>query len=165
MTNDQSHAGNVILIRGACLWILVALVLAWSLVGLYNQIGFLESLFPGKSSRILQAHIDFLLMSALILGIYAARVGLPRHVRWAMVIGAFTNSSLFLLYAIFPILDPATENYTPSGTGFTLFNIYLYASLLLTSYGFGKAAVLVLKHSLNGDEQLKNCKRCGRQLN
>jgi hypothetical protein len=37
--------------------------------------------------------------------------------------------------------------------------------LLLTSYGFGKAAVLVLKHSLNGDEQLKNCKRCGRQLN
>lgn len=164
MTNEQSHAGNSILIRGACLWILMALVLAWSLVGLYNQVDFLQSLFPGNSSRVLQAHIDFLLMSALILGFYAARVGLPWHVRWAMVIGAFTNSSLFLMYAIFPVLDPATEHYSPAGAGFTLFNIYLYGSLLLTSYGFGKAAVLVLKHSLSDDEPLKNCRRCGRQL-
>lgn len=164
MTNEQSHARNSILIRGACLWILMALVLAWSLVGLYNQVDFLQSLFPGNSSRVLQAHIDFLLMSALILGFYAARVGLPWHVRWAMVIGAFTNSSLFLMYAIFPVLDPATEHYSPASAGFTLFNIYLYGSLLLTSYGFGKAAVLVLKHSLSDDEPLKNCRRCGRQL-
>jgi hypothetical protein len=82
-----------------------------------------------------------------------------------MVVGAFTNSSLFLMYALFPVLDPAAEVYTPSGAGFMLSNIYLYASLLLTSYGFGKAAVLVFKHSLANDAQSKNCKRCGRELN
>ncbi|WP_297813880.1 hypothetical protein [uncultured Methylophaga sp.] len=164
MTNKQEHAGNIVLIRGACLWILMALILAWALVGLYNQVGFVESVFPGKPSRVLQAHIDFLLMSALILGFYAARVALPWHVRWAMVVGAFTNSSLFLMYALFPSLDPATEYYTPSGLGFMLSNIYLYASLLVTSYGFGKAAVVVLKHSLINQVEDKNCKRCGRKL-
>lgn len=164
MTNDTQNAGNVVLIRGACLWILMALLLAWTLVGLYNQIGFLEAIFPGKSTRVLQAHIDFLLMSALIFGFYAARVGLPWHVRWAMVVGAFTNSSLFLMYAMFPVLDPAMEAYKPSGFWFQLFNIYLYSSLIVTSYGFGKAAVLVFRNSLATPREQKNCKRCGRNL-
>ncbi|MCX4189976.1 hypothetical protein [Methylophaga sp. OBS3] len=155
---------NTVLIRGVCLWILMALLLAWCLVGVYNQVEFLQAIFPGKPSRILQAHIDFLLMSALIFGFYAARVSLPWHVRWAMVVGAFTNSSLFLMYAMFPTLDPATELYSPTGFWFGLSNIYLYSSLLITSYGFGKGAVLVLKNSLNTDEQDKNCKRCGREL-
>lgn len=164
MTNDTQNAGNVVLIRGACLWILMALLLAWTLVGLYNQIGFLEAIFPGKSTRVLQAHIDFLLMSALIFGFYAAKVGLPWHVRWAMVVGAFTNSSLFLMYAMFPVLDPAMEAYKPGGFWFQLFNIYLYSSLIVTSYGFGKAAVLVFRNSLATPREQKNCKRCGRNL-
>lgn len=164
MASDDHHNGNVVLIRGACLWILMALVLAWCLVGLYNQVGFLEAIFPGKTMRVLQAHIDFLLMSALILGFYAARVGLPWHVRWAMVIGAFTNSSLFLMYAIFPNLDPATKAYQPDGLWFLISNIYLYSSLLITSYGFGKAAVLVFQASQTNNSEPKNCKRCGRQV-
>jgi hypothetical protein len=164
MRNDIQPNVNLVLIRGACLWILMALILAWCLVGLYNQIGFLEALFPGKITRVLQAHIDFLLMSALILGFYAARVGLPWHVRWAMVVGAFTNSSLFLFYAIFPTLDPATEIYAPDGVWFGLFNIYLYSSLIITSYGFGKGAVLVFRNSLDVQSKQKNCKRCGRDL-
>lgn len=164
MTNEKLQTVNVVLIRGACLWILVALILAWSLVGLYNQIGFFQAIFPGSTTRVLQAHIDFLLMSALILGFYAAKVGLPWHVRWAMVVGAFTNSSLFLLYAVFPVLDPVAEVYSPTGLWFELFNLYLYSSLIITSYGFGKAAVLVLKNSLGGEEQDKNCRRCGREL-
>ncbi|HET8807516.1 MAG TPA: hypothetical protein VFM76_03985 [Methylophaga sp.] len=164
MVSDDYDNGNVVLIRGACLWILIALVLAWSLVGLYNQVSFLEAIFPGKTMRVLQAHIDFLLMSALILGFYAAKVGLPWHVRWAMVVGAFTNSSLFLMYAIFPNLDPATEVYQPVGFWFLASNIYLYSSLLITSYGFGKAAVLVFRASQTNAVEQKNCKRCGRQV-
>src|SRR5690606_31641787 len=152
------HAGNVVLIRGACLWILMALLLARSLVGIYNQIGFLETLFPGKPMRVLQAHIDFLLMSALILGFYAARIGLPWHVRWAMVTGAFTNSSLFLLYAMFPVLDPLSEAYIPTGIWFTTFNVYLYLSLLVTSYGFGKAAVIIFRTTFDDDSNTTNCK-------
>lgn len=164
MENLNQHNGNIVLIRGACLWILMALLLAWCLVGLYNQVGFLETIFPGKPRRVLQAHIDFLLMSALIFGFYAAKVALPWHVSWAMVIGAFTNSSLFLMYAIIPSLDPATDVYQPVGFWFLTSNIYLYSSLLITSYGFGKAAIIIFKNSLVKQHDAKNCKRCGRQV-
>jgi len=145
MIQDSKYAGNLVLLRGACLWILMALILAWSLVGLYNNIEFLKAIFPGSAKRVLQAHLDFLIMSALILGYYAAKITLPWHVRWAMVIGAFTNSSLFLMYALFPVLDPIHESFNPAGMGANLFNVYLYTSLLMTSYGFGKGAVIILK--------------------
>jgi len=129
----------------------MALLLAWSLVGLYNGVAVLKSVFPGDPHRVLQAHLDFLIMSALILGFYAAKVMLPWHVRWAMVIGAFTNSSLFLMYALFPVLDPLHKTFDPSTIGAAMFNIYLYASLLMTSYGFGKSAVLIFKSTFTSD--------------
>jgi hypothetical protein len=146
---DAKHAGNVVLLRGATLWILMALLLAWCMVGLYNKAPYLDLIFAGKFTRLLQAHIDFLLMSALILGFYAAKVPLPWHVRWAMVVGAFTNSSLFLLEAIFPALDPTmADKVPPIGIWAQVFTIYLFASLIMTSYGFGKAAVIVLRSTL-----------------
>lgn len=149
MSQDSKYAGNLVLLRGACLWILMALLLAWSLVGLYNNIEFLKTIFPGSAKRVLQAHLDFLIMSALILGYYAAKITLPWHVRWAMVIGAFTNSSLFLMYAFFPVLDPIHELFNPIGMWSNLFNVYLYTSLLMTSYGFGKGAVIILKSTFS----------------
>ena len=115
------------------------------MVGLAFHVQLLGDIFPGKFHRVLQAHIDFLLMSALILGFYAARVGLPWHVRWSMVIGAFTNSSLFLLMAIFPMLDPSAETRPAQGFLPTLFLVYQFASLLTTSYGFGRGAMTVLR--------------------
>lgn len=136
---DQKHAGNIVLIRGAALWLLMALLLAWCMVGLNFGVEPLKAIFAGKFTRLLQAHIDFLLMTALILGVYAAKIPLPWHVRWAMVVGAFTNSSLFLLMAIFPALD------SPSAPPPEWFKFYLFASILTTSYGFGKAAVFVLR--------------------
>lgn len=139
MQKSDSHAGNIVLIRGATLWMLMALLLAWCMVGLNFGVAPLKALFAGKFLRLLQAHIDFLLMSALILGYYAAKIPLPWHVSWAMVVGAFTNSSLFLLMAIFPILD------NPKIPPPQLFQWYLFASLITTSYGFGKGAVLILK--------------------
>lgn len=141
MSRQLDPPGNIILLRGACLWLLVALLLAWCMVGLFLQLPFLQSIFSGKFSRLLQGHIDFLLMTALILGIYATKTSLPWHVRWAMVVGAFTNSSLFVLMAIFPALDSPTP---PSGFFPSLYKVYLYSSLILTSYGFGKAAMLIL---------------------
>lgn len=143
---DTKHAGNVILLRGATLWIEMALLLAWCMVGLYNKVPCLDLVFAGKFTRLLQAHIDFLLMSALILGFYAAKVPLPWHVRWAMVVGAFTNSSLFLLQAIFPVLDPTMADQVPSvGIWALAFKTYLFASLITTSYGFGKGAVIIFR--------------------
>jgi len=140
--HNESHAGNIVLIRGAALWLLMALLLAWCMVGLNFGISPVKAIFAGKFTRLLQAHIDFLLMTALILGFYAARVRLPWHVRWAMVVGAFTNSSLFLLMALFPALD------NPAAPPPQLFQMYLLASIITTSYGFGKGAVIVLRSTI-----------------
>lgn len=142
MQTNVEHSGNLILIRGGALWLLAALVLAWCMVGMNFDVPYIKTIFPGKFTRVLQAHIDFLLMSALIIGFYCTRVPLPVTVRWAMVIGAFTNSSLFFLMAMFPILDSPTpaDGLLPS-----VFRIYLMASLLVTSYGFGRGAMTVLK--------------------
>jgi hypothetical protein len=81
-----------------------------------------------------------------VLGVYATKTPLPRSVRWAMVIGAFTNSSLFVLQGAFPVLDSPTP--APGLLG-PAFLIYLLTSLLITSYGFGKAAVTVLRSTLD----------------
>lgn len=142
MEQKSTDSEHRMLLCGAALWLLMALVLAWCMVGLNFGIPPVKAVFAGKFTRLLQAHIDFLLMSALIFGIAASRVRLPWHVRWAMVIGAFTNSSLFLLMSIFPALD------NPELPPPMLFQIYLFASLTTTTYGFGKAAILILKSFL-----------------
>jgi len=112
------------------------------MVGLGFNVAPLGEIFPGKFTRVRQAHIDLLLMSALILGFYAARIPLPWHVRWAMVIGAFTNSSLFLLTAIFPSLEPGAAS---QGLFASTFSVYEVSSLALTRYGFGRAAMIILR--------------------
>ncbi len=117
----------------------MALLLAWCMVGLNFGVAPLKVLFAGKFTRLLQAHIDFLLMSALILGIYATKVPLPWHVRWSMVMGAFTNSSLFFLMAVFPSLDNPAIQPPP------IFGVYLLISIIMTSYGFGSASIIVLR--------------------
>lgn len=150
MKRDVNHAGNILLLKGAALWLLMALLLAWCMVLLKFNIAWLESIFQGEFSRLLQAHLDFLMMSMLLLGFYAAGVSLPPPVRWAMVVGGFTNSSLFLLQAMFPVLDSPE----PSDAFFPgLFRLYLMASILLTSFGFGAAAVMVLRSTLGMTEQ------------
>jgi len=142
---DQQHAGNIVLLRGGALWLLMALVLAWCMVAINFGIKPVDDFFEGRFSRILQAHIDFLLMTALILGFYAAKIPLAWHVRWSMVIGAFTNSSLFLLMAIFSELDSPT----PENTWLAhFFQIYLLVSISITTYGFGAAAITVLRSTL-----------------
>jgi hypothetical protein len=148
MDQDSRHAGNVLLIRGAVLWLLAALVLAWCMVGMSLDISPVTLVFQGKFMRLLQAHLDFLLMSAMLFGFYAAKMPLPWHVRWAMVVGAFTNSSLFLLQAIFPVLDTPTpaEGLLPA-----TFRLFQMTSITITSYGFGKGAVIILLSTFNKD--------------
>lgn len=146
---NSSNHHNIVLLRGACLWLLMALILAWSMIAIYFNIPPFPAIFKGEFSRLLQAHLDFLLMTALILGIYAASVPLPWSVRWAIVVGAFTNSSLFLLQAMFPILD------NPEIQPPLIFNLYRFSSLLITSYGFGKASVIVLKSTFNQQKHFK----------
>lgn len=152
MVQNNNNNGNIVMLRGACLWILVALILAWSLVGIYNDIGFLKGIFPGSPKRVLQAHIDFLLMSALILGLFATGISLPWHARWAMVVGAFTNSSLFLIFAIFPSTDPLSPSFAPDSIGNSVFDIYLYSSLIVTTYGFGRSVIVIFRSTLDNND-------------
>ena len=141
MATNKSASTDILLLRGAALWLLVALLLAWCLVGLNLELAPLQALFPGKPARLLQAHLDYLLMSALLFGFAAAGIGLPRLVAWAMVVGACTNSSLFLLMALFPHLDGPQ----PQADGWLLlFKFYTFASIVTTSYGFGRAACCLL---------------------
>lgn len=142
MSQNTQFSDNVVLIRGATLWLLTALALAWCMVGLNLGMPGLPAIFPGKFTRLLQAHLDFLMMSALLFGFYAANVPLACSVRWAMVVGAFTNSSLFLLMAMFPILDAPTPSNDMLVAAFRSFTL---ASVVITSYGFGKGAVIVLR--------------------
>jgi hypothetical protein len=144
MSRIKDHA-NVVLLRGATLWLIVAIILAWCLVGLGLGITPLKMIFSGKFQRVLQAHLDYLIMSSLLFGFYAARVSLPRHIKLAMVIGAFTNSSLFLLMAIFPTLD------NPALPQPLVFQIYMFASILTTSYGFGKGSLIVFQSTWVSD--------------
>ncbi|KAF2992584.1 hypothetical protein OGR47_06000 [Methylocystis sp. MJC1] len=142
MTQRTPEETNVLLLRAAALWLLVALLLAFCLVGLNFGVPLLKAIFAGKQSRLVQAHIDYLLMSALIFGFYAARVPLHWSVRWLMVVGAFTNPSLFLLQAIFPLLDSPVP---ADGLLPLFFRVYLMISLPTATYGFGGGAISVLR--------------------
>ena len=144
MKSLNDGTGNMVLLRGAGLWLLAALLTAWCLVAINIGIPIVSALFKDYY-RLLQAHIDFLIMTALIFGIYASRVELPWHVSWTTVIGAFTNSSCFLFMSIFPtLLDPAAENFAPDGMIPVYFKFYLYASLTMSTYGFGLSAIFIL---------------------
>ncbi|HLF97703.1 MAG TPA: hypothetical protein VI457_11220 [Methylococcaceae bacterium] len=138
----------MVLIRGAVLWLLVALLVAWCMVSLNLGLPGFHAVFQGKVSRLLQAHLDFLLMSALLFGFYAAGVPLRWHVRWTMVVGAFTNPSVFLLQAMFPVLDMPM----PSEDAFpALFRLYAMVSVVITTYGFGGGALCVLRSTFRSE--------------
>jgi hypothetical protein len=139
MNQSSKHAGNIVLIRGAALWLLVALVLAWCLVFMKLELPFIKYIFK-DFNRLLQGHIDFLLMSSLIFGFYAAKVPLPWYVCWSIVIGAFTNSSLFLMMSIFPVLDTPAEGIFPM-----IFRLITMISVLITTYGFGMGAIIIYR--------------------
>jgi hypothetical protein len=147
MKQRSHNAPNIVLLRWAALWLLMALLLAWCMVGLNLGVPFLKAIFAGKQTRLLQSHIDFLLMTALILGFYAARIPLHWTVRWAMVVGAFGNSSLFLLQSIFPLLDTPVP---ADGLFPTIFRLYQMGSISTTTYGFGGAAITVLWSTFHG---------------
>ncbi|WP_226661753.1 hypothetical protein [Microbulbifer aggregans] len=137
-----------LLLRGAGSYIIVGLALAWCLIGVYNGVGFIKAIFPGNPERVLQAHLDFLLMSALILGVSALRISLARHIRWAMVIGAFTNSGIFIVFAMAPTTDPGSEVFLPDSLANQILHYAIRTSFIITTYGFGGAAIAIIRSTL-----------------
>jgi hypothetical protein len=136
MTEDK-HAGNVILLRVACITLLIALVLAWCLVfTIPMKIPFFLNIFK-NTDKLLSAHLDFLMMTMLLLGFYASKISLPKYVLWPMAIGSICNPTAFILNSIFPKSDAP------------LIGIFIFTTITLTTIGYGMAAIKVFRHTLN----------------
>lgn len=137
MTSTASPAApNTILLQAGMGVMLIALFLAWTLVfSRALPIGLVTEVFADYD-RLLQAHLDFLIMGALLLGYYAARVPLPASVRNCMAIGVYTNPAGFLYLAIWP---------DAINTPFMVFSI---VSFVITTYGFGLATLIILRSTL-----------------
>lgn len=134
--SDDRHAGNVILLRVGCITLLIALVLAWCLVGTHAMELPAALAFFRDPDALLSAHLDFLMMTMLLFSIYAIRQPLPAWVIWPMAIGSIGNPSSFLIEAILP------------GVEHPLIGIFIMTSITLTTFGYGMAAIKLFRSSL-----------------
>ena len=134
--SDDKHAGNVILLRVACISLLIALVLAWCLVGTHAmKLPAALELFKAPD-KLLSSHLDFLMMTMLLLGFYATKVPQAVYVRWPMAIGSITNPTAFLIQAIMP------EAQHP------VIGLFIMTSITLTTFGYGMASIKVFRSTL-----------------
>lgn len=133
---EDKHAGNVILLRVACISLLIALVLAWCLVFTKGmKLPFFLNIFE-DTDKLLSAHLDFLMMTMLLLGFYASKISLPKYVLWPMAIGSIGNPTAFILNSVFH-----------SSTS-PIIGIFIFTTITLTTVGYGMAAIKVLRYSL-----------------
>ncbi len=139
MTEGDRHSGNVILLRVACISMLIALVLAWCLVATHAvKLPVALEIFKNPD-KLLSSHLDFLMMTMLLLGFYAAKVPLPGYVLWPMAIGSIGNPSLFLIEAV---------QSAPEGPPGPVMGLIIITSITLTTFGYGMAAIKVFRSTL-----------------
>ena len=127
------------MVIGASVFILISLTLAWLATAVrIMQVPALKAYFP-SSDNIVKSHIDYLLMALLLIAFYLLgnQMGVvyPGWAIWAMLIGGFINPYAFLILA-----RHEPEDFKPG----PLFSIGTTASFILTTLGFGVAAVMVL---------------------
>ena len=135
MSDSDRHAGNVLLLRVGMISLLIALVLAWGLVFTKGmKLPFAVELFK-QPDKLLSAHLDFLMMTMLLLGFYAVRAPLPAIARWPMAIGSITNPTCFLIESVYATHPP--EGYM----------MFVFPSIILTTVGYGIAAITVFRWS------------------
>jgi len=133
---DNDKAPNIILLRFAGITLLIALVLAWLLIfSLPLKMEVVTNIFK-DTDRLLSSHLDYLMMTMLLLGIYAARVPLPKIVCYATCIGSITNPLMFLLMSMYP---------TSLGLPFLLSAV---TSSVITTFGYGMSAIILFRSTL-----------------
>jgi len=125
-----------VLVVVASLCLLITLVLAWCLVGVRSS-GFMKKVFPNYQN-LLKAHIDYLMMTGLLMIFFLLfehfRLTPPRAVVIAMCAGSFGNPVGFIALAIRPTLRQ-----TPASP----FGAVMATSFTLTTIGYAGAAWLV----------------------
>jgi len=87
-----------ILITSGFIQITVAVMQGWIITAMY---GGMKRFGPLKNSkRVLQCHIDNIMMSLLQFAIAAVHPAIPTGAGWLIVIGSWVNAQLFLVHAI-----------------------------------------------------------------
>lgn len=134
-----------ILVLAGSLSLTLTLVLAWCLSGIrYLESGLLKRLFPSYA-YLLKSHIDYLLMTGLLLVFFLLfdrfRVSPPAVVLMGMTIGSLLNPFGFLVLAMKPNLrqHPSTP-----------FGAIMACSFVLTTIGYVGAAWYVARAALAG---------------
>ena len=131
---------EIMLIAGV--WMMFAtLVMAW--LGTFARwfpIPGLEGGLIKDYSLLIKAHVDFVLMALLNFTFYAvaktAGIELPIEVCWMIVIGGFTNPSVFVIAML-----------KPDFWQFMWVKIYTGLSFIISTVGFVWAGMIIL-HSV-----------------
>ncbi|MBI1320357.1 MAG: hypothetical protein GC168_15625 [Candidatus Hydrogenedens sp.] len=119
----------------ACVELLISLGLAWlGVATMYLRVPPLPRVFK-RPNYIIKAHIDYLLMALLLMAFHGIGVPLPAWVVVCAIAGSLANPLLFLVLAAIEQPD-----YSP----FRWLGITSTVGFLLTTLGFGGAAVVVL---------------------
>jgi len=103
-----------ILITSALAELTFAVVLGWPLHMFRsgrNTVGPFHSM-----RRLLQAHLDFIFMAFAQMGVATVHPAIPLGAGWLLVVGSWTNPTLFLLGGILP----AEQQHKPSSVALTM---------------------------------------------
>ncbi|MFM1921913.1 MAG: hypothetical protein RLZZ303_3547 [Candidatus Hydrogenedentota bacterium] len=126
-----------ILLYAASAELLVSLALAWlATTVMYLKPAWLTPRFP-RPQYLVKSHIDYLLMSLLLYVFYLLNPPLPAWMIGCAVIGSASNPFFFILFAMND--KPDLRPQAPLGMAST-------ASFVLTTLGFGGAAILAASH-------------------
>ena len=134
-----SHISMEWLLATAALVMILSLALAWiATLIIYGQVKSLKKVFPA-TQNLIRAHIDYLMMSTLLIAFYFAcehlNVILPNAVIAILCFGVLYNPFGFILKAI----DPKTgQSDTVAG------KILVCSGFLPATIGFGYASFAIL---------------------
>jgi hypothetical protein len=127
----NNHSAVLVVVGSLCLTF--TLVLAWCLVGVRTSSRF-RKLFPSVPN-LLKAHIDYLLMTGLLMIFYLLfahfRLFVSPVILAAMSVGSLLNPFGFLVLAVKP--DTRQQPATP-------FGVLMTVSFTLTTIGYAGAA-------------------------
>ncbi|NMO92635.1 hypothetical protein [Actinomycetospora sp. TBRC 11914] len=108
-------------------------VLGWAVAASMITPARVERVGVRKPRRILQAHLDYVIMGVILIAVGLAVPGLPAWLAAALVVGTWVNPTLFLPLAFAP--RAATRRW---------FQVTSLVSFTLTSGGLVGAAVVGL---------------------
>ena len=108
-------------------------VLGWAVAATMITPQLVERAGVRKPRRILQAHLDYVIMGIILIAVGLAVPGLPTWLTVAIVIGTWLNPTLFLPLA-----------FAPRAATRTWFQVLSTVSFTLTSGGLVGAAVVGL---------------------